>query len=83
MTQFDSIGGLQSTSLQQKRSPLINKQKRNLQIIVTITQTLYRLFEINDDSMIYLYNSAYTLVVGDDRQIIAQLLNTIRTLLFR
>lgn len=78
-TQFDSIGGLQSTLLQEKRSPLINKWKRNLQIIhITITQTIkhWAVLEIVDDSMIYLYDSAYTTVVGDGRQIISHLLNT-------
>jgi len=77
--QFHAIGGLQSTLLQQKRSPLINKQKRNLQIIhITITQTIqhWAVLEIIDDSEIYLYDSAYTSVVGDGRQIISHLLNT-------
>ena len=77
--QFPAIGGLQSTLLQQKRLPLDNKQEKNLQIIhITITQKIkhWAVLEINSDGMIYLYDSAYTSVVGNGKHVISQLLNT-------
>ena len=77
--QFSSIGGLQNTILQYKGSPLLNRQEKNLQVIhITISQTIkhWAVLEINKDDMIYLYDSAYTSVVGDGKKIIAQLLKT-------
>ena len=78
-TQFQSIGGLQSTLFQQKQLPLQNKQQKNLQIIhVTINAAIkhWAVLEMNNDSMICLYDSAYTSGVGNGKNIIAQLLNT-------
>ena len=66
-TQFHSIGGSQSTLLQQKRSSLSNKKEKNLQAInISINPTVkhWAVLEINR-SGIFLYDSAYTSVAGD------------------
>ena len=50
-----------------------------MQIIhITITQKIkhWAVLEINSDGMIYLYDSAYTSVVGNGKHVISQLLNT-------
>lgn len=76
---FSMIRGLQSTILQYKRSPLLNRQEKNLQVIhITISQIIkhWTVLEIYKDDMIYLYDSAYTAVVGDGKQMIVQLLKT-------
>jgi len=65
--------------LQQKQLPLDNKQEKNLQIIhVAIAQTIkhWAVLEISSDGTIFLYDSAYTAVVGNGKHVIAQLLNT-------
>ena len=76
--QFNSIGGLQSTLLQQKKSSLSNKKEKNLQAInISISPTVkhWAVLEINSNS-IFLYDSAYTSIAGDGKQIIAHLINT-------
>ena len=76
--QFNSIGGLQSTLMQQNKSPLSNKKEKNLQAInISISPTVkhWAVLEINSNS-IFLYDSAYTSVAGDGKQIIAHLINT-------
>ena len=76
--QFSSIGGLQSTLLQQNKSPLSNKKDNNLQAInrsVSSTVNHWAVLEIKNKS-IFLYDSAYTSVAGDGKQVIAHLINT-------
>ena len=77
-SQFNSIGGLQSTLLQQNKSPLSNKKENNLQAInISISATVKRwaVLEINSNG-IFLYDSAYTSLAGDVKKIIAHLINT-------
>ena len=76
--QFSSIGGLQSTLLQQNKSPLSNKKENNLQAInISVSSTVkhWAVLEIKNKS-IFLYDSAYTSVAGDGKQVIAHLINT-------
>ena len=76
--QFSSIGGLQSTLLQQNKLPLSNKKENNLQAInISVSSTVkhWAVLEIKNKS-IFLYDSAYTSVAGDGKQVIAHLINT-------
>ena len=76
--QFSSIGGMQSTHLQQNKAPLSNIKENNLQAInISVSSTVkhWAVLEIKNNS-IFLYDSAYTSVAGDGKQVIAHLINT-------
>jgi len=75
--QFPSIGGLQNTLLQNKSS-ITNKKKVTLQAInITINHKIKHWATIElCGGDVFLYDSAYTAVVGDAKEIIAQLVKT-------
>lgn len=75
--QFPNIGGLQNTLLQYK-SPITNKKEVTLQAInITISHKIKHWAAIElCGGDVFLYDSAYTAIVGDTKEIIAQLVKT-------